>query len=374
MKNTENVYLDYSATTKADPKVLAYFNDLAQNYSANPNSHHLLGEAAKNKIDEAISNICDYFSIKEEELIFTSGASESNNLAIKGLAENVKGKHLITTELEHSSIYGPIGYLQKHGYRVDFVQLTKEGTVDLEHLKSLLKDDTFLVSICAIDSEVGIRQPIEEIGLLLKDYPNTYFHSDITQALGKVKLDLTNVDLASFSGHKIFCFKGIGGLIKRKGIKLTPLVHGGKSTTVFRSGTPATELIGALSESFNLFKNNLDEKYLLVKSLNKQLCEALTEFKEIYINSNEHSIPQILNISIMGRNSNDTQSFFTKHGISLSTKTACANNDDLSKSVLALTKDEGRALSSIRISLSYKTTAEEINYFIKVLRKYLGVK
>ena len=364
------IYLDYSATTKPDKRVLDCFNDIAANNWANPNSNYYIAKNAYNIIEESTNNILEYFNTNNHDLIFTSGASEANNLAIKGIAELNNKKKIITTELEHHSGIGPLGYLQKQGYEIQFVKLTEEGIVDLDNLKSLLCDDTLLVSVVAIDSEIGIRQPIEEIGLLLKD-KDIYFHSDITQAVGKTSIDLTNIDFASFSGHKIYSIKGIGGLLKKKDIKIQPLINGGKSTTVYRSGTPATELVGSMSEGFNLFINSLDDKYAYVKKLNNNLKEQLKDIPNVYINSTILSIPHILNISIINHNSNDTQKYFADNNIFISTKTACASNTDMSKSVLALTNEEERAKSSVRISLSYKTTEEEINTFVSVLKTYI---
>ena len=368
MKNI--IYLDYSATTKVDEKVLKRFSYIASNLYGNPNSSHSLGIQVKKVIEDATKNIGDYLGIDYKEIIFTSGATEANNLAIKGISESNR-KQIITTELEHSSIFGPIGYLQKLGKRVDFVKLNKNGTVDLNHLESLLSEDTLLVSVGAVDSELGIRQPIEEIGLLLKKHPGIIFHSDITQAIGKTNLDLTNLDLASFSGHKIYSFKGIGGLIKKSHLKINPLIHGGKSTTIYRSGTPATELVGALSESFNLFKDSLEEKYDDVKKINNKLKEELIKYENVVINSNDKSIPHILNLSIIGSKPDEVQKYFASNNIFISTKTACASDNKLSKTVLAITNDEARAASSIRISLSYKTTEQELKRFIQIFNKYM---
>lgn len=365
------LYFDYSATTKPDEKVLRHFNELVENHFANPNSNHSLGENANSNIFDALANISEFFNVNPEEIIFTSGASEANNLAIKGVTVNSKRNKIITTSLEHSSIFAPVGYLQKLGYQIDFVQLTSEGLVDIQHLKSLLCEDTLLVSIGAVDSELGIRQPVEEIGLLLKNDPGIFFHSDITQCVGKVPIDLTNVDLASFSGHKIYCLKGIGGLIKKKHIKLAPLIHGGKSTTVFRSGTPPTELIGALSVAFNLFSSTLRAKQLYVENLNHTLRESLAKYPNVFINSPPCAIGHILNLSIVGAKAVDIQKYFETHNIFISTKAACASSEDLSRSILALTKDPKRASSAIRISLSYKTTAEEIAKFIKIFNNYM---
>ena len=252
--NDEYIFLDYAANTPVDKQVLDVFNETTLKYFANPNSTHGLGKEANKKIEETTNNIMDLLrketNLDEDtEIIYTSGSSESNNLAIKGICERYSriGKHIITTNLEHSSIYGPIGYLQKQGYEIDFVK-TNKGIVDLEDLKNKLRDDTVLVSIASVNSETGIKQNIEEIAKLLKKY-KCYFHVDATQSIGKVNIDFKDVDLVSFSAHKIFGLKGIGCLIKKENIDLIPLIHGGKSTTIYRSGTPALPLIVSLSKA-----------------------------------------------------------------------------------------------------------------------------
>ena len=239
------IYLDYSATTKTSKEVLDTFVKASTDFIGNPNSLHKLGVDAHNLIDKATKQIADILKVKPDEIIYTSGSSESNNLALKGISLKYqnRGKHIITTEFEHSSIYGPIGYLEKMGFECDFVKTNADGTVDLDNLKSLLRKDTILVSICAVNSEIGIREQIEEIGKVVKENSNAFFHVDATQAIGKINIDLSNVDLASFSAHKFFGIKGIGVLIKKDKIMLEPLIHGGKSTTIFRSGTPALPLI-----------------------------------------------------------------------------------------------------------------------------------
>lgn len=365
------IYLDYSATTKVDERVFDRLKEVSQKYYANPNSVHKIGIESNEIINEATSAICGYLNIKTDELIYTSGSSESNNAAIKGVTLNYKGKHIITTNIEHSSILSPLGYLSKKGYTVDFVKLDENGIVDLEDLKSLITDDTVLVSIASVNSELGILEPIEEIALLLKKYPNVIFHSDITQSLGKVNIDLTNVDLASFSLHKIYGFKGIGGLIKKEHIKLTPLIHGGKSTTIYRSGTPQTELIDSAKTCFDLLMPNVDKNYEYVKTLNDKIRNHCKKHSDIYINSPKDSIPHILNFSILGKKSDEIQAYFSDHDIYISTKSACSSNKESSLAVFELTKSLERSISSIRVSLSYKTTEDEIDEFLKVLDNYI---
>ena len=361
------IYLDYSATTKTSDEVLDTFVKCSKEYIGNPNSLHTLGVESKNLIDKATEQIANLLNIKKDEIIYTSGSSESNNLAIKGICEKYKnrGKHIITTSLEHSSIYGPIDYLLDKGYTVDFVKLDQNGQVDLENLKELLTDDTILVSINAVNSELGIVQPLGKISKIIKEYPKCFFHSDMTQAIGKIKVNLEDIDLISFSAHKFFGIKGIGVLIKKEKIELTPLIHGGKSTTVYRSGTPCLPLIVSTSKALRIALENLDEKYNHVNNLNKYLKEELSKYEKVRINSNDYSIQHILNISVLGVKPETMLHALEKYNIFISTQSACSSSNTKSKAVYAVTQDNDKALSSIRISISYITTKEEIKEFLK---------
>lgn len=360
------IYLDYSATTPIDKEVLDSFNKASLEFIGNPNSLHKLGINAKHLIDKATEQIADIMGVKSEEIIYTSGSSESNNTAIKGIALKYqnRGKHIITTKLEHSSVIAPVNYLQENGFEVDFVELDSNGLVDLNHLKSLLRDDTILVSISSVNSEIGILQPIAEIGQMLKDYPKCFFHVDMTQSVGKVKVPLNNVDLASFSAHKFYGPKGVGVLIKKEDVSLEPLIHGGKSTTRFRSGTPALPLIVALAKALRLAYNNLDNKYHYIEALNKTVRAKLTSYSDVYINSNEYSIPHILNLSIIGVKPETMLHALEEKDIYISTQSACSSGGT-SLAVLSVTNDVKRAQSSIRISLSSLTTSDEIKFLLE---------
>ena len=361
------IYLDYSATTKVSDEVLDTFIKSSKEFIGNPNSIHSLGVKSKNIINSATKQIANLLRVKEDEIIYTSGSSESNNLALKGIALKYKnrGKHIITTTLEHSSISSPLNYLKNLGYIIDYVKLDNDGRVDLDDLKSLIRDDTILVTICAVNSELGILQDINKIGEIIKKYPKCYFHSDITQAIGKVKIDLTNVDLASFSAHKFFGIKGVGALIKKEKIELTPLIHGGVSTTIYRSGTPALPLIVSLSKAVRLALEDIDKKYDYVKELNDYLKNKLTKYERVTINSNKNSIPHILNISILGVKPETMVHALEKDEIYISTKSACSTPNQKSEALYELTKDIEASKSSIRISISYITTKDEIDNFIK---------
>lgn len=365
------IYLDYSASTPVNKEVLDSFNKACLDFPGNPNSLHTLGVNSKNLIDKATKQIADILKVKENEIIYTSGSSESNNLALKGICLKYqnRGKHIITTHYEHSSIYGPIGYLQKLGFEVDFVDSKEDGTVDLEHLKSLMRDDTILVTINAINSEIGIVQPINEIGKIVHEYPKCFYHVDITQAVSKIDIDLSNIDLASFSAHKFFGLKGIGVLIKKEKVVLEPLIHGGKSTTVFRSGTPAHPLIVSISKALRLASVDLDKKYKYVQELNSYLKEELSKYEDVYINSNDKCLPHVLNISVVGIKPETFLHALERDQVYISTQTACSSEKAISASVMALTNDEERAKSSLRISLSYITTKEELERFMVIFDK-----
>jgi len=362
------IYLDYSATTPTNDSVLDTFVKCSKEFIGNPNSLHELGVKSKNMIDKATSQIASLLNVKESEIIYTSGASESNNLAIKGICDKYKnrGKHIITTPLEHSSIYGPIDYLKENGYKIDYVKIDSNGLVDLDNLKELMTDETILVSICLVNSEIGILQSIEEISKIVKSYPKCFLHTDMTQAIGKINVDLSNIDLVSFSAHKFYGIKGIGVLIKKEKIELEPLIHGGKSTTNYRSGTPCLPLIVSISKALRLSLENLKEKEEYVKGLNTYIKNKLKEYDKVKINSNDYSIPHILNISVLGVKPETMLHALESKGVYISTQSACSNTNAKSKAVLELTKDIERASSSIRISLSYLTTKEEIEDFINI--------
>lgn len=364
------VYLDYSATTPVDDRVLDTFNKVSLEFIGNPNSLHTLGVKSRELIDSSTELIKKVLNLKSSEVIYTSGSTEANNLAIKGICDKYKnrGKHIITTPFEHSSVYGPLNYLSDNGYEVDFVNIDVNGQIDLEDLKNKLREDTILVSVVAVNSEIGILQPIEKIAEILKDYPKCFFHVDATQAIGKIRINLDDIDLVSFSAHKFFGIKGIGALIKNNRVNLEAQIHGGKSTTNYRSGTPAVALIASLAKALRLIYTNIDKDYEYVLELNKYLQNQLNKYSEVKINSNLYSIPHILNFSVIGVKPETMLHALEEDEVYISTQSACATGNS-SKAVLALTNDEKKANSSLRISISKLTTKEEIDKFIEVFDK-----
>jgi len=362
------IYLDYSATTPVDKRVLDTFNRVCLEYPGNSNSLHSLGIKSKELEDYATEEISKMLNVGKNEIIYTSGASEANNMAIKGICMKYKnrGKHIITTFLEHSSIIAPLNYLSNMGFEVDFVKINDDGLVDLDNLKSLMREDTILVSISMVDSEIGLKQPIREIAKIIEDYPKCYFHVDMTQALGKIPVDLTLVDLASMSAHKIYGMKGIGMLIKKENIQIEPIIHGGKSTTIFRSGTPPLPLIVSLMKAMQLIIPKVNDNYKYVSELNKKICNKLKEYPLVHINSTENSIANTINFSLKKIKPETFIHALDEKEIYISTKSACSSSDSMSNAVYALTKDRDISSHSLRVSLSYMTTEEEVDTFLRV--------
>ncbi len=374
--NEKYIYLDYAANTPVDKEVLKVFNDSTLKYFANPNATHELGIIVKDKIDKTTDAIMDLLQKNanldgDMEIIYTSGSSESNNLAIKGIAQTYRenGKHIISTFLEHSSVSSPLTYLKEQGYEIDVGNITKEGIVDIDEIERLIRNDTILISVCYVDSEVGNIQPIQEIAKLVKKYPNCYLHVDATQAIGKIKLDLRDVDLISFAPHKFNGLNGFGVLVKRKDIVLEPLINGGASTTIYRSGTPVIGQICALERALELTFKRFSKQYEYVSKLNKILRGRLAQYKNVVINTKSIDNPYILNISAIGIKAVDFKAELEKYGVCVSIKSACTVTITPSRIVMAMTHDRKRAFASWRISLSHLTTEDEINEFLNIFDK-----
>ena len=362
------VYLDYSATTPVREEVLDTYTRACREFVGNPNSLHSLGVKAKELIDASSEQIATILGVKPNEIIYTSGASEANNTAIKGVCFKYqnRGKHIITTELEHSSVIAPLNYLTTLGYEVDFVSLDENGLVDLDDLKEKLREDTILVSIASVNSEVGVKQDLKAISEIVHNNGRTLFHSDVTQSIGKEKIDFSCLDLASLSCQKFYGMKGIGALIKKEKLVIEPLIHGGKSTTVFRSGTPATPLIASFAKALRLAYEDYDLKYQQVRELKEYLIDKIKDF-DITINSNDYCLPHMVNISLHGIKSEVMLHALEETEIFISTQTACSVGN-YSKAVFAITHDKDLASSSLRISLSYLTTKEELDIFVDALK------
>jgi cysteine desulfurase len=258
-----------------------------------------------------------------------------------------------------------MAYLKNQGYEIDYVALTETGEVDLAHLQELLRQDTVLVSVCTVDSEIGILQPITKVAQIVSRYPHCVFHTDATQAIGKVPVCLDGIGLATFAPHKFYGLNGSGALIRKEAVQLEPQIHGGISTTPFRSGTPALALAAALQKALLLALQTREKRYKKAAVLNKRLRDFFKQYPGIRINSTCKSVPFILNLSIPGVKTEKIQQQLSEAGIYVATKSACCAPNTVSRPVYALTRDKKAALSTLRISLSHLTTDEELDIFME---------
>lgn len=362
------IYLDYSATTPVDERVLDSYCKVTKEFIGNANSIHNLGVKSKELLMQATNQIADILNCHPKEIIFTSGASESNTTAIKGVAFKYasRGKHIITSKLEHKSVLEVMGYLSNIGYEVDFVNILDNGQVDLKHLEELIREDTILISICGVNSETGFKQPLKTIRQVInKKNPNVIFHSDLTQALGKTRFYLSDLDLASFSSHKIYAPKGCGILYKRRNLQIDTLIYGTTENCPYRGGTPALPLIVSFSKAMRLITDKLDNNIKKCEKLKEELLKGLKNYP-IKINSNELCVPHILNFSLIKIKSETFVHALERYDVYVSTTTACSS---LEESVVLKELSHGNkdvSTTSIRISLSHLSTMQEIHDFLNI--------
>ena len=364
------IYFDNAATTKARDEVLDTFVKVSKEYIGNANSIHKLGFLSRKLMKASTEQVCDLLKVKEDEVIFTSSSSESNNLAIKGVLDAYpnRKKIILTTILEHPSITNTLNSLD---VEVINLKLDYNYHIDINDLKEKLKLDPILVSIHHVNSELGVIQNIDTIGKVIKENSKAIFHVDGTQSLTKIDVNLTNVDLFSASAHKFNGLKGIALLVKKEKINLAPLINGGESQTIYRAGTPALPLIASIAKALRLAIEEQPKAYLKVKEINKYLRDELSKIESVTINSKIDSSPYIINFSIKGIKPETMIHKLEAKEVYLSTKTACSSKEDYSKSIYLLTKDKEISKTSLRLSLSKDSTIDEAKEFIKILKDNL---
>ncbi len=375
------IYFDYSATTPVDPRVAEKMCDCLtlEGTFGNPASRsHAYGWEAEKAIDEARQNVADLVNADPREIVFTSGATESDNLAIKGAAHfygTKKGKHIITCKTEHKAVLDTCRQLEREGFEVTYLDPETNGLIDLAKLKAAIRDDTVLVSIMHVNNEIGVIQDIEAIGELTREH-KVLFHVDAAQSAGKVPIDLQKmkVDLMSFSAHKIYGPKGIGALyVRRKPrVRIEAQMHGGGHERGMRSGTLATHQIVGMGEAFRLAKEEMASDNERIRMLRDRLLSGLQDIEEIYINGDlEQRVPHNLNISF---NFVEGESLIMAlKDLAVSSGSACTSASLEPSYVLrALGRNDELAHSSIRFSLGRFTTEEEIDFAIKAIHENIG--
>ncbi|SNT33931.1 cysteine desulfurase [Bacillus sp. OK838] len=371
------IYFDNSATTKPYPEVIESFMKVSSDYFGNPSSLHGLGVQSEKLLSAARKQIADLLKVKSSEIYFTSGGTEGNNLAIKGaaLSQRNRGKHIITTAIEHPSVEDACQALTKMGYEITYLPVNEFGQIDLNDLKQALREDTILVSVMHVNNEVGSIQPIAEMGKLLKQYPHVLFHVDNVQGAGKVSLSIrdANVDLCTISGHKVHGLKGTGILYVREGVRVDPLFHGGNQEMKIRSGTENVAGIVALSKAFRISMSNQLLCHDKLQQIKNYLYKGLKELDGVLINSPEKGAPHIVNFSVPGLKSEVLLHALESEGIYVSTTSACSSKKrKVSKTVDAMFHNQARSESVIRISTTYGNEMEEAKQVLAAIQKIVA--
>ena len=372
------IYMDYSATTPTDPRVAQIMIPYITEHFGNPASRsHPYGWEAEEAVEEARAQVAALVNADPREIVFTSGATESNNLALKGIAEfyQDRGKHIITVKTEHKAILDTARELERKGFEVTYLDVLENGLIDLDVLKAAIRPDTILVSVMMVNNEIGVIQDVEAIGELCRD-KGVFFHVDAAQATGKVAIDLQKlkVDLMSFSAHKTYGPKGVGALyVRRKPrVRLEAQMHGGGHERGMRSGTLATHQIVGMGEAFRIAKEEMDEESARIKALRDRLWAGLSTMEEVHINGDmTQRVPHNLNVSF---NFVEGESLMMAiKDVAVSSGSACTSASLEPSYVLrALGRSDELAHSSIRFSVGRFTTEAEIDAVVKLLQEKIG--
>ena len=367
------IYLDYASYTPTNDAVLKKFCDIEKQFFGSALSQHQLGQEAYAKIENITTRISTLLQVAPSEIIYTSGASEGNNLAIKGIAKTYafKGKHILSTSLEHPSVTGTLSFLQEQGYDIELLKILSDGQIDIQHLKTAIRPDTILMCVSLIDSELGAIQPIDEISKILEKYPYCHLHIDVAQAMGKIPVSMNNAATLTFSPNKFYGICGTGVLVKRQDVILEPLIHGGASTNIYRSGTPSLALAASTLEALEIAIRDLDKNFCKVSQLRNYLIDELSTIPLVRFNSPKNASPYILNLSVDGIRGVDFRDALNAKNVFVSVKSACSTDSSPSRPVMAVSRNKKNALNSWRISLSHLTTQEELEEFIKIFKSIL---
>ncbi len=373
------VYFDNAATTKIIPEVREIMLKTMDEDYGNPSSMHLKGVEAENYVRNARNSIAKQLKCESKEIIFTSGGTESNNLALLGLALANKraGNHIITTGIEHASVYNPVLYLQELGFEVTFLKVDAHGKVDLDHLRESLRDDTILVSTMAVNNEIGAVEPIEESAAIIKQYNKEHdrqilYHVDAIQAFGKrvIYPKRVGIDAMSMSGHKIHGPKGSGALFVDSKVKIKPVLYGGGQEKGMRSGTENTAAIAGMGKATEIMYARLEDNNEKMQAVKDALVAGATKIEGVTDNSGES--PHIASLSFRGVRSEVLLHALEDKGIYVSAGSACSSNHPAISGVLqAIGLDKDLLESTLRFSFCEYNTVEEAEYTVKVLEEIL---
>ena len=364
----KRIYFDNAATTQVDNEVLKAMQPYFSSKYGNASSLHSFGREAKDALEESREKIAKLLKVKTNEIIFTSGGTESNNMALKRIACESKGKHIITSRIEHPSILETCRLLEKKGFKISYLNVNKEGIVSLDELKKAIAKDTILVSVMHVNNEIGTIQPIEEIGKICRE-KGVYFHTDAVQSFGKIKLNLENVDLASFNAHKIYGPKGVGALYVKEGTNIKALLHGGKHEFGLRAGTENIPGIAGFAKAAEIAYRDMEDNDKKIKELRERALDGILQIKDVFLNgSKEKRLSNNINVSFRYIEGESLVLRLDNKGIACSTGSACSTKElKPSHVLLAIGLKHEEAHGSLRISLGKYNTKEEVEYFLKVL-------
>lgn len=385
--NGSMLYLDNSATTNPYPEVIDTYKQVSEKYFGNPSSIHGLGVQSERLLGKAREQAARLLGVSEQEIVFTSGATEGNNLAIKGsaFAQQHRGKHIIATTIEHPSVSEAIHQLeQQFGFEVTWIPVNEKGFVDPDDIKKAIRKDTVLVSTMHVNNEVGTIQPIEKIGQVLKPFPHIIYHVDHVQGIGKVPLNIkkANVDLCTISGHKFHALNGTGILYIKENTPILPLISGGGQEKNLRSGTEHLAGNVSLAKGLRLALDDYEKHISSLMETKQFLMDELAKIDGVVLNTpRDDSAPHIINFSVPGVKAEVLVHMLEEEHIYVSTTSACSSRKKSeSKVLLAMGKDKKIAESSIRVSLSIKQTVKDVMPLIDVLpgsiqklRKIMGL-
>jgi len=368
------IYFDNSATTQALPEVVATYAKVSEQIWGNPSSLHAFGESAWNLLEQSRAQIADLLGTKPSEILFTSGGTEGDNWVVKGTAieKQAFGKHLITTMIEHPAIRNSMEQLEMLGFDVTYLPVDEHGLISIDDLKAAIRPDTILVSVMAVNNEVGSKQPLLEVAELLKDYPKIHFHIDAVQGIGKgMQSQIMNdrVDFVTFSGHKFHAPRGIGFIYARSGRKIAPLLTGGGQERNLRSGTENVPAIVAMAKALRLLLAGEQTAIVNELAIKQSILEHIKGRRNITIFSedNDHFAPHILCFAIEGVRGETIVHAFEEKGIYISTTSACSSKKHLASSTLkAMDVTDATATSAVRISLGDQNTLAEAATFNQV--------
>ena len=374
------IYFDNASTTKVDPEVLAIYTKVCETTFANASSIHFEGQKASRLLDKSRELILSTLGLtNSHQVIFTSGATEANNIAIKGFALKFKnrGNHIITSAVEHASVLETVRQLEKEfGFTVTYLPVDEQGKIKFDELKNAITDKTILVSIMAVNNEIGVINDIEKIGKLLKDYPKIAFHVDATQAIGKVNLKYNDVDFISFSGHKIHGLKGTGALIKRKNIELLPVISGGGQEDNFRSGTNDVAGAVSLGKALQVANSKISQNKPRIAEISAVIYDYLEANPDLYeINSSKEN-PYIINFSLKTKKASVIVEGLSNRNIMVSSISAChSKKEAYSHVVEAMNKGDNLSHNTVRVSIDESNKIEEAKVFIEELDNLIrGIK